>query len=129
MATACFAFQPATTPAPALLAGGDSRKPPAVARAASGSSGRRFCRIYREASQWIVQLQPGVWPSNSAVDETRLRFHSLSEAVRYAIINGLSYRVLHEPPRGYPVRAANEHPARRQAAGQDRSAAERGSPS
>ena len=105
MATACFALQPATIPAQVVSAGGDRRKPPVVPRAASGSSGRRFCRIYRDGGQWIVQLQPAVWPSNSADDEAGLRFHSLSEAVRYAIRNDFSYRVVHDQPVVLPASA------------------------
>lgn len=64
--------------------------------AASGSSGRRFCRIYRESDRWILHLQPGAWPSSSADEDCRIPFHSLSEAIGYAVGNQLSYRVIHD---------------------------------
>jgi len=103
MATASCVSKPAPSPTAGALAFGDGHKPPRMPRAASGSSGRRFCRIYREDSHWIVHLAPGAWPSNSADDDCRLRFETLSAAIGYAIGKGLSYRVLHEPPVTQPI--------------------------
>lgn len=116
MATACLASRRATPPPAGVLAGGDNSKPPRMPRTAAGSSGRRFCRIYREADRWIVHLQPGAWPSNSVDDDCRLPFHTLSAAIGYAIGNGLSYRVVHEPSGAPPIllsRAEVGHPALR----------------
>lgn len=105
MATACCASKPATSAITEALAAGDGRKPPRIPITASGSSGRRFCRIYREASRWIVHLQPGAWPSNSADEDCRIPFHTLSAAISYAITKGLSYRVIHDHERpAYPMR-------------------------
>jgi hypothetical protein len=61
-------------------------------RAASGFSGRRFCRIYPESGIWILQLDPGPWGLSR---EDRQTFATLNAAIAYAIRNGYSYRVVH----------------------------------
>lgn len=104
MATACCASKPANLPTTGAFAAGDGRKPPRIPIAAGGSSGRRFCKIYREANRWIVHLQPGAWPSNSADHDCRIPFHTLSAAIGYAITKGLSYRVIHDHQQpAYPL--------------------------
>jgi len=95
MATTCCA-KPANLPRISALAAGGGNRVPRTPTAASGSSGRRFCRIYREGDRWILHLQPGAWPSNSADEDCRVPFHSLSEAIGYAVGNELSYRVIHD---------------------------------
>jgi hypothetical protein len=107
MATDCLARdsmegeQPSA--AGALLGGGSCRKPPVSPRAASGFSGRRFCRIYPEGGVWMLQLDPGPWGLSR---EDRQTFATLNAAIAYAIRRGYSYRVVHSSEmeeRGKPI--------------------------
>lgn len=98
MATTSLASKSTAVPRASVLTAGNGDKPPRMSIAASGSSGRRFCRIYFEGNRWVLHLQPRSWPSNSADDDCRIPFHTLSAAIAYAVGNGLSYRVLHAHP-------------------------------
>ena len=77
------------------LSGGSRRQPPTI-RTASGFSGRRFCRIFPNQSQWILQIEHGGW----AGGQTRKKFPTLAAAVVYAVDHGLSYRVVHASSEG-----------------------------
>ena len=100
MATASCALNPAPSVVDALAAGGKC-KPPSFPRSAGGASGRRFCRIYPDGSQWVLQLQPSAWPANNPDEATRLRFLTLTAAIGYAVAKDLSYRVVHAVPAGH----------------------------
>lgn len=108
MATMCCVSKPVTIPHNPTPGAGGGQKVPRSPVAASGSSGRRFCKIYREGDRWILHLQPGAWPLNCADEDCRVPFHSLSEAIGYAVGHRLSYRVVHDA--GAP--AAVQHPMR-----------------
>jgi hypothetical protein len=75
------------------LSGGSRRRPP-IHRAASGFSGRRFCRIFPNDSRWILQIEHGGWSREGS----RKTFATLTAAIVYAVAHGLSYRVVHAAP-------------------------------
>jgi hypothetical protein len=63
----------------------------ALPRTASGSSRRRFCRIYPERDRWVLRVDPTGW----GLSATTKSFATLNAAIAYALAHDYSYRVFH----------------------------------
>jgi hypothetical protein len=110
MATDCTARSNNYLEAAGALRGGGSRRPPIAPRAASGFSGRRFCRIFREGEAWVLRADTGTWGLETGISKC---FPTLSAAIAYAVANDYSYRVFHASEKAHGGKTERQVPGSR----------------